>query len=119
MALEPLQIGLREKTIILQGADRLSAAGFTQLPNHLLTDQRLSAGAKIAYAMLLRYAWRNSFCFPGQQTLARDMGMKERMVRNHLGELKAFDYLTVKQRGQGKTNIYILNLRVRSGKRAA
>lgn len=119
MPLEPIQYSLREKTIVLQGADRLSAAGFTQLPNDLLADPRLSSGAKVAYAMLLRYAWHNASCLQGQDTLARDMGLKARMVRNHLSELKALDYLTVKQRGQGKTNVYVLNLRVRSRPRAA
>lgn len=106
---------LAEKTIILKGADALSARGFTQVPNHVLEDTRLTFGARIVYAMLLRYAWQNNFCFPGQDTLANDMGTSDRQIRNLLTELKAVGYLEVKRRGLGKTNVYILNLRI-SGK---
>lgn len=101
-----------DHNIILQGAYFLSQKGFTQLPNELLTDASLSHGAKIAYAMLLRYAWQHQFCFPGQKTLATDMGTEERQVRNYLTSLKEHGYLSVKQRGQGRTNIYTLHLRV-------
>ena len=55
------------KTIELEGADLLSGKGFTQVPNHLLKDPNLSPGAKLAYAMLLSYAWHNDFCYPGQE----------------------------------------------------
>ena len=103
---------LARKTIILKGADNLSARGFTQIPNHVLEDTRLSFGARIVYAMLLRYAWSRNYCFPGQDTLAKDMGTTDRQIRNLLTELKALGYLEIKRRGLGKTNIYILNLRI-------
>lgn len=65
---------LKEKNIILKGADVLSARGFTQVPNHVLKSDQLSPGAKLAYEMLLSYAWQNDYCFPGQERLAKDMG---------------------------------------------
>ncbi len=34
----------------------------------------ISVGAKLAYAMLLKYAWDDDACFPGQVKLAKDMG---------------------------------------------
>lgn len=103
---------LKDRTIVLKGADALSAKGFTQIPNHVLEDTRLTFGARIVYAMLLRYAWQHNFCFPGQDTLAKDMGTSDRQIRNLLTELKAVRYLEVKRRGLGKTNVYILNLRI-------
>src|SRR5687767_7419958 len=108
----PIKNILAERTILLKGADDLSSRGFTQIPNHVLEDERLTFGARIVYAMLLRYAWQNNFCFPGQDTLANDMGTTDRQIRNLLTELKAVGYLEVRRRGQGKTNIYILNLRI-------
>ncbi len=48
-----------EKNIILKGADALSTHGFTQVPNHVLKSDKLSPGAKLAYTMLLSYAWQN------------------------------------------------------------
>ncbi len=38
--------------------------------------------------MLLKYAWANDACFPGQITLAQDMGAAERSVRTYLKELE-------------------------------
>ena len=76
-----------DRNIILRGADVLTAKGFTQVPNHVLVSARLSPGAKLTYAMLLKYAWQNDYCFPGQERLAKDMGVTDRSVRTYLQEL--------------------------------
>ncbi len=104
---------LKDKNIILRGADAATAKGFTQVPNFLLKSKKLSAGDKMTFAMLLSYAWQNDFCFPGQQRLAEDMGVTDRSVRTHLKALEAHGLLTITQRGQGKTNVYELNLKPR------
>ena len=60
--------------------------------------------------MLLKYAWQNDFCFPGQERLAKDMGVTDRSVRTYLQELKAQKFVNIRQRGLGKPNLYELNL---------
>lgn len=117
MQFEPRPIGdiLKERTIILKGADAASRGGFTQVPNFLLKSKRLSSGDKMTFAMLLSYAWQNDFCFPGQQRLAVDLGLDERSVRRHLKALEANGLLAIQRRGQGKTNVYELNLTPRKG----
>jgi biotin operon repressor len=102
---------LRERNIILKGADVATRGGFTQVPNFLLKSKDLSSGDKLAFAMLLSYAWQNDYCFPGQQRLAQDMGLHETNVRKHLKSLEAHGLLTIQRRGQGKTNIYTLILK--------
>ena len=102
---------LKDKNIILKGADAATARGFTQVPNFLLRSDKLSPGDKLAFAMLLSYAWQNDHCFPGQERLARDMGLHATNVRKHLKSLVANDLLVITRRGQGKTNIYTLNLK--------
>ena len=101
---------LKHRNIILKAADAASQKGFTQVPNFLLKSKKLSSGDKMAFAMLLSYAWQNDFCFPGQQRLAEDLGLDERSVRRHLKSLEAIGLLAIQRRGQGKTNIYELNL---------
>ena len=101
---------LMERNIILKGADVLTEKGFTQVPNHVLVSRELSPGAKLTYAMLLKFAWQNDYCFPGQERLARDMGVTDRSVRTYLQELQAKEFITIKQRGLGKPNLYELNL---------
>src|SRR5437870_5134240 len=101
---------LIDRNIVLRGADILTAKGFTQVPNHVLTSSKLSPGAKLTYAMLLKYAWQNDYCFPGQERLAKDMGVTDRSVRTYLQELAAKQFVAIKQRGLGKPNLYELNL---------
>jgi len=102
---------LKDKNIILRGADAATAKGFTQVPNFLLRSRKLSPGDKMAFAMLLSYAWQNDYCFPGQARLALDLGIDERNVRRHLKSLEAHGLLAIQRRGQGKTNLYELNLK--------
>ncbi len=102
---------LKDQNIVLKGADVATAMGFTQVPNFLLKSKKLSSGDKMAFAMLLSYAWQNDFCFPGQRRLANDLGLDERSVRRHLKALQTEGLLAIRQRGQGKTNIYELHLK--------
>jgi len=107
---------LRERNIEIVGADLATRHGFTQVPNFILTKSDISVGAKLAYAMLLKYAWDNDACFPGQLALAKDMGAAERSVRTYLKELETAALLEIKQRGLGKTNLYRLFLTVKPQK---
>ena len=103
---------LLDQNITLQTLDPVTAGGFTQVPNFLLRDSRLSIGAKITYAMFLSYAWHNDRCFPGQERLAADMGMSVPSVSNFIAELGAHGFITIKRRGQGRTNLYTVHFQV-------
>jgi len=103
---------LKERNIEIIGADLATRHGFTQVPNFILTKEDISVGAKLAYAMLLKYAWSDDACFPGQAKLAVDMGSGERSVRRYLDELEKSGLLQIVQRGLGKTNLYRLFLTV-------
>jgi len=103
-----------ERNIILRGADILTARGFTQVPNHALESNKISPGAKLTFAMLLKYAWQNDYCFPGQDRLATDMGVSRQSANTYLQELQTEQFIVIKRRGQGKTNIYELNCTARA-----
>jgi hypothetical protein len=107
---------LKERNIEIVGADLATRHGFTQVPNFILTNADISVGAKLAYAMLLKYAWQDDACFPGQIKLATDMGATDRSVRTYLKELESEQLLEIKQRGLGKTNLYRLHLIVKPKK---
>jgi hypothetical protein len=110
---------LRDRNIVLKGGDALSQRGFTQVPNHILRSAKISPGAKLAYAMLLSYAWQNDFCFPGQERLAKDMGSGVRSVVRYIQELEKAEFIVVKKRGQGRPNLYELNLKAGKSRNAA
>lgn len=111
--MRPLGDFLKDRNIELVGADPATALGFTQVPNFILTNDGISVGAKLAYAMLLKYSWYDDGCFPGQAKLAQDMGAGERSVRTYLKELESKDLLEITQRGLGKTNLYRLHVTVK------
>ena len=106
----------RENTIRVVGADPMSKRGFTQVPNFILQNDKLSIGAKLTYAMMLKYAWNDNHCYPGQKTLAKDLGTSDRSVRSYLKDLEEMGFITITQRGLGKVNLYDLHLRVKKKK---
>jgi biotin operon repressor len=100
-----------ERNIVLHGADVFTSRGFTQVPNHVLESKRISPGAKLALAMLLKFAWQNDLCFPGQERLAEEMGVSRQSVNTYLQELEKEKFIAIRRRGQGRTNIYEINCR--------
>jgi hypothetical protein len=102
-----------EQNIRLNSADPIALHGFTQLPNFILRDPTLSIGAKTTYALFLSYAWHNNLCFPGQDRLAKDIGMSIGSVNSFIKELEAAELIEITRRGQGKTNLYTINFVVK------
>ena len=110
---------LISRNIRLIGADPLTQRGFTQVPNAILKSKEISAGAKLTYAMLLSYAMNKDRCFPGQDRLAVDMGISRQTVNGYIKELEKKGFIKIIRRGQGKPNIYEINLKARVLKSAA
>lgn len=111
-------IAEKQQTIILNGFDPVTAHGFTQVPNVILENAKLSLGAKMCYALLLRYAWQAGSCFPGQDSMAAALGISRRSIITFLKELEESGYVEKVRRGLGRTNVYILHCKVTSGKRS-
>ena len=102
------------QNIILEGLDPVAAGGFTQLPNCVLNDKTISLSAKVIYAKLPSYAWHNHSVYPGQETMAEEIGAGKRTVVRAVAELEKAGYLEVQRRGQGLTNKYVLRHTVKN-----
>ncbi len=98
-----------KQNIVLEGFDPISAGGFTQVPNVLLNDPKLTFPAKVVYAKLLSYAWHNNLVYPGEATMARDLGTSQSTISRALGELEGDGWLDIIRLGQGWTNRYVLH----------
>jgi hypothetical protein len=83
---------------------------FTKVPQSLLDDQRLTAPEIVTYIHLLSYAWSENQVFPGQDVLAEKMRVNVRSVKSYIAKLKEVGYLSIKRRGLGMTNVYILHI---------
>ena len=102
-----------DRNIKLNSADPIALHGVTQVPNFILKNPDISIGAKTTYALFLSYAWHNQFCFPGQERLAKDMGMGVASVNRFIKELQEYALIEITRRGQGKTNLYTINFVVK------
>ena len=95
----------REKrTLVIE--DENLRGGFSQIPNVVLRNPLLGDKALRLYTLLLSYAWQEEECFPGQETLAKDMGCTRKSITNALNELKKHKLIDWQRRGLGKVNIY-------------
>jgi biotin operon repressor len=101
----------RDRNLVLKGADIATQRGWTGVPNFILESKEISVGAKLTYAMLLKYARELDECFPGQERLAKDMGGGKRSVVRYIAELERVGLITIQRRGQGRPNIYTIHLK--------
>jgi biotin operon repressor len=101
----------KERNLILRGADIATQRGWTGVPNFILESDKNSMGAKLTYAMLLKYAREMDECFPGQDRLARDMGTSRQSVNAYVAELRRADLISVERRGQGRPNLYTVHIK--------
>src|ERR1700741_4097615 len=59
----------------------------------LVRFKDLSAGAKLTYGRLARYAGQDGDCFPAVATLASEIGVCVRQAQNYLAELERKKFL--------------------------
>ncbi len=107
------QLGAIERNIEINSNDPIAKGGFTQVPNFILENPDINIGAKLTYAMFLKYAWEKDCAFPGQEKLAAHMGISSSRVSEYVKELKELGLVEITRRGLGKTNLYKLNFTVR------
>jgi hypothetical protein len=63
------------------------------IPEALVRYPEISAGAKIAYGRLVRYAGQDGDCHPSVKTLAREIGVRERQTQRYLAELESNGFI--------------------------
>lgn len=83
-------------------------AGFAAFPYLVMKDRSLSIGARLAYAFLLMYAWQEGSCFPGQETLAQEMGISRAQVQRLLYELRDQQYIRIERTDRRFNNTYVI-----------
>lgn len=108
----------RDRNLRLRGADIATQRGWTGVPNFILESEKISIGAKLTYAMLLKYARELDECFPGQDRLAADMGTSRQSVNTYIKELSDVGLIAVQRRGQGRPNLYTIHIKASFWKRS-
>ena len=76
------------------------------VPNWLLCRREISQGAKLCYARLAQFAGEDGLCYPKQTTLASELGVAERTVRDYIRELEESNLIESVQNGLRRANDY-------------
>jgi len=91
-------------------SDRASC-WFAKVPATVIRDRRLTAGARDVLIDLLLYANAQGRCYPKQNTIANDLGVKRQMVNRHLRTLRLLGYLVIESgKERGAQCVYHINL---------
>jgi hypothetical protein len=78
--------------------------GFAQIPNEVLTDNRLSALEKVVYSLILGKSNQQGYCWASNETLGEWSGCSIRHIQRSLSALKKLDYIKTEQKTEnGKT----------------
>ncbi len=106
-------IGLRTGTVnpvSTRNQGKAPTSGlFVQVPLEVLEGD-VSPSALKLYMVLLKYARQSRECWPGHQTLARDMSLKPRRIASLLKELDQAGLVTIISWAcQGQSNLYQLH----------
>jgi len=65
------------------------------IPEALVCNPNISAGAKLAYGRLARYAGESGDCYPSVKSLAHEIGVKERQAQRYLAELSVNGFIRI------------------------
>lgn len=81
---------------------------FTQIPNNVTKNEKLSDGAYRTYVLLLSYKFSaTTRVYPSHKTLSKLRGTDPRTIGNHLNELRTNRLVSWKRRGFSSTNEYV------------
>lgn len=67
------------------------------VPNALMRYPNLSPSAKLLWARLAQYSGENGACYPAQEVLADELGLKKRQIINLLQELASQGFIEVER----------------------
>lgn len=84
----------------------IDAAGFTIIPNRVLTDPEITPHEKVLYALLRHYARQDGHCFPGQGRLASQVRCTRQHVNLMIKRLGTLGLITVEGQGTGFRCLY-------------
>jgi DNA-binding Lrp family transcriptional regulator len=66
---------------------------FIIIPTGMVTQKNLPRSAITLYGILSRYSDKDGLCYPSQKTLAADLGVSLRQVRNLINSLEESNYI--------------------------
>lgn len=90
--------------------DELLLGAWTPVRNEVWSSSILSQGAKLCYIAICSHIWKKheKEAWPGQNRLAKLIGVSDRSIRAYLTELKDVKLITIERKGLNMTNNYYI-----------
>jgi hypothetical protein len=82
--------------------------GWSRVTNAVVHSTAISDGAFRCLLVLRSHCINKTVCWPGEETLAAELGCSLSTVGRRVAELERLRLIKVKRRGLGRTNIYTL-----------
>lgn len=81
----------------------------SRVPGWIMARKELTAGAKLCFARIANFVGGQTVAWPSQETLAEELGVSTRQVRDYLRELEAHRLIETARGGRGNpTKISLL-----------
>ena len=89
-----------------QEIEARSTQSFYMVPNVILYDRRLDCDAKCVYQLLIHRSMQKGICWPSINSIALDLNLSPRHVRNKIKELAEYGLIDIEHRydEEKKTN---------------
>lgn len=79
---------------------------FSQVPNVIIDSELIDLPLKGLYMILLRFAWKDPYCFPSQATIAKRCKLQVRQTRTLLKRLEGEMLVHIERQGLNRPNVY-------------
>lgn len=77
------------------------------VPESILSESGLGTGPKLLYGQLRRRAGERGYCWPGHESLAKDLGVAVRTVGRWAAALLKAGFIRITRRGLNRSNTYV------------
>lgn len=108
MAATKLAELLKQREQTLQLSPSWKRKGYIAVSNKIIHDKAISLPAKGLYCYLLSRCFQKTNCFPGNDMIEKDLGLSKPSIVKYKQELERNELITIKRRGHGRTNVYVL-----------
>ena len=85
--------------------EQLRTSAVLWIPNEIISDAKLTPGAKFLYSVLLNQSWKEAVVSQSHRALASEIGASVRATRNYIDELKRAKLIALQMR-PGKPGLY-------------
>jgi DNA-binding transcriptional MocR family regulator len=108
------KMNLKRIEVKLKSNPHKMMGGFSKTPNHFTLSGKYSPYEKSVYGVILTRSMNKGYCFPSQETIAKEAGCGLTKVKSVLKSLELKKLIKIEKGTIHKSNTYYIQLHNRS-----